>query len=311
MQERATHRRSYYATAVRCRFPLWEPLFIQMALQPDGHGVAGHLAKCGYRKGRYPCLDDHPISISTKSVQKFVGSGLSAYVTKKNARRYAAHITIALDYPICLEHLMCLFAPLAISFFSLRFSIAAKAIIYLRIVSDRFSVHLPHIRLLQEYTMPLDSARSRSISANQWIVAEHGPDPLFIFGFHLETTGAAIATWIAEAVVCLLFIIWLKKKLPLFGGFSSLTKLKHSITVRIVRIGLPVAMLNTLFSIINLHGTDCIGRRWIYRCHGAHSRRTDRSHCPEYGTRIQYMDQRLRSSELCSESDEPSADSDS
>ena len=77
-------------------------------------------------------------------------------------------------------------------------------------------------------------------------------DPLFILGFHLGTAGAAWATWISQAVVCGLFVYQLKCRNKLFGGFPFFVRLKERYTKRIFQLGLPVALLNTFFAIINL-----------------------------------------------------------
>ena len=77
-------------------------------------------------------------------------------------------------------------------------------------------------------------------------------DPLFIFGFGMGTNGAACATWLSEATVLAIFIYYLKKKNRLFGGFPFLVRLKSHYSRRIFQLGLPVALLNSLFAVINL-----------------------------------------------------------
>ena len=78
-------------------------------------------------------------------------------------------------------------------------------------------------------------------------------DPLFIFGFGLETNGAAYATWISQATVFSIFIYQLRfRKDSLLGGFPFFTQLKKRYTRRILKLGLPVATLNTLFAFVNI-----------------------------------------------------------
>lgn len=77
-------------------------------------------------------------------------------------------------------------------------------------------------------------------------------DPLLIFGLGWGTTGAAIATWLAEAIVCFLFVYQLKKKKILWDNFIFFTHLKKQYAVRIIKIGLPVATFNTLFAFVNM-----------------------------------------------------------
>ena len=73
-----------------------------------------------------------------------------------------------------------------------------------------------------------------------------------IFVLRLGTAGAAWATWISEAVVCLLFVYQLKRRQPLFGGFPFFSRLKKHYAWHIVRLGMPVALLNSFFAVINL-----------------------------------------------------------
>lgn len=61
-----------------------------------------------------------------------------------------------------------------------------------------------------------------------------------------------MATWIAEGVVFSIFVYQLKKRHRLLGGFPFLTRLKGLYTKRIFILGIPVAMLNTFFAVINL-----------------------------------------------------------
>ena len=77
-------------------------------------------------------------------------------------------------------------------------------------------------------------------------------DPLFIFGFGLGTNGAAYATWISQAAVFGIFIYQLRCRDALLGRFSFFTRLKKKYTHRILKLGLPVATLNTLFAFVNM-----------------------------------------------------------
>ena len=77
-------------------------------------------------------------------------------------------------------------------------------------------------------------------------------DWLWVIVFPFGIAGAAWATWISQAVVCGLFVYQLKCRNKLFGGFPFFVRLKERYTKRIFQLGLPVALLNTFFAIINL-----------------------------------------------------------
>ena len=104
-------------------------------------------------------------------------------------------------------------------------------------------------RLLQAVGDTVLSMLSLIIGAGLNIIL----DPLFIFGFGLETNGAAYATWISQATVFSIFIYQLRfRKDSLLGGFPFFTQLKKRYTRRILKLGLPVATLNTLFAFVNM-----------------------------------------------------------
>lgn len=77
-------------------------------------------------------------------------------------------------------------------------------------------------------------------------------DPILIFGFGpipaLGVEGAALATVASQLTVTLIFIYNLKK-LPLFHGFKLLNKPDLDMVKWILKLGLPVALQNGLFSI--------------------------------------------------------------
>ena len=56
----------------------------------------------------------------------------------------------------------------------------------------------------------------------------------------------------SEALVFSIFIYKLRRKDDLLGGFSFIVRLKKKYTRRIIKLGLPVAALNTLFSFVNM-----------------------------------------------------------
>lgn len=78
-------------------------------------------------------------------------------------------------------------------------------------------------------------------------------DPLFIYVFGMGLEGAGVATVIAQGVVCLLFIRQIKYKDRLFGGVSFFSKLSWDTCYKIFKIGIPVALFNSLFAFINMY----------------------------------------------------------
>lgn len=170
----------------------------------------------------------------------------------EDARSFASHnLTIALIISLCWALLLFIFANPIISIYKLEEPIAEKAVEYLRIVSTAF----PFIFLASAFTGIHNAAGMSKIPfyiSGSGLIINMVLDPLFIFGFNMGTAGAAWATWLSEAAVCAIFVYQLKKRTPLFGGFTFFTRLKGFYTKRVIQLGLPVAMLNTFFAVINI-----------------------------------------------------------
>ena len=171
---------------------------------------------------------------------------------EENARSFASHnLTIALIISIAWGLLLFLLAYPIIGLFKLEAEITESAVSYLRIISTGF----PFILLSAACTGIYNAAGLSRIPfyiSGSGLVMNMILDPLFIFGFDLGTDGAAWATWLSEATVFILFLLFLKRKRVLFGGIPFLVRLKRKYSWQIFRLGLPVALLNSLFAVINL-----------------------------------------------------------
>lgn len=180
-----------------------------------------------------------------------VGQAIGAQ-NEQAARAFASHnLTISLLISLIWGVLLFIFATPIINIYELEPHIAEMAIKYLRIISTAF----PFVFLSAAFTGIFNAAgRSRipfSINAIG-LITNIILDPIFIFVLDWGTTGAALATWLAEATVCMLFVYQLKQKKILWEQFIFFTRLKKMYTRRILKIGLPVAALNTLFAFVNM-----------------------------------------------------------
>jgi len=180
-----------------------------------------------------------------------VGQSIGAK-NSSDAKTFASHnFTIALILSLCWGALLFIFARPIIGLYQLSPDISLKATEYLRIVSTAF----PFVFLSAACTGIHNGA---GMSKTPFFISGTGLllnmvlDPLFIFGFDMGTSGAAWATWLSQASVLLLFIYQIKRKGKVLGGFPFFTRLKRNYTKRVIQLGLPVAMLNTFFAIINL-----------------------------------------------------------
>lgn len=79
-------------------------------------------------------------------------------------------------------------------------------------------------------------------------------DPILIFGFgpipRLGTTGAAIATVLAQITVTVVFIWEARKRPELFSGLKLLAKPEQQQVQHIVKLGFPVALHSAFFTLI-------------------------------------------------------------
>lgn len=180
-----------------------------------------------------------------------VGQSIGAQ-NAEQARGFASHnLTIALLISLGWAAILFLFAHPIIRIYKLEASITAQAVEYLRIVATAF----PFIFLSAAFTGIYNAAGLSKIPfyiSGAGLLLNMVLDPLFIFGFHLGTAGAAWATWVSQATVTALFVYRLKYRSRLLGGFPFFVQLKGFYTRRILQLGLPVALLNTFFAIINI-----------------------------------------------------------
>jgi putative MATE family efflux protein len=170
---------------------------------------------------------------------------------------YASHTTtIALLLGVAFGLCFLLFPHLYVSFYKLERVIAAEATGYLRIISPG----IPFIFLILNFSgIYVGSGRSDIpfyFNATG-LVLNIALDPLFIFGAgpipSMGVKGAALATILSQGVVLWLFVRHLKKKNGLPGKFRFLIRPRRQYTLNILKLGLPVAAMNTCFALINMN----------------------------------------------------------
>jgi putative MATE family efflux protein len=181
-----------------------------------------------------------------------------------DARLYASHnLTIALLLSLAWATLLHLFAPTLINLYRLDPTIAREAVTFLRILVTG----LPFVFLSFAFT-GIHNAAGRSSTPFRLnaagLLLNILLDPLFILHLGWGTAGAACATCLSQATVLLLFIHHRRRNNHLLGPFPLLTQLRPTHTRHILRLGLPVALLNAHFALINL----CMGR--TASLHGGH-----------------------------------------
>ena len=235
--------------------PIMGTSFIQMAYSITDMAWVGRLGSEAVAPigavGLLTWMTNPTPSLNTVGSEVSVGQSIGAR-NEEDARSYASHnLTIALILSFCWGLLLFIFANPVIGVYKLEAPIAAQAVEYLRIVSTAF----PFIFLSAAFTGIHNAAGLSKIPfyiSGTGLIINMILDPVFIFVFDLGTAGAAWATWLSQATVCAIFVYQLKWRSKLLGGFSFFVKLRKNYSQRILQLGLPVAMLNTLFAIINV-----------------------------------------------------------
>ena len=181
------------------------------------------------------------------TVGQSIGSG-----NQQEAKAYAAHnLTLALIFSLMWGVLFFSLATPIVSLYKLSPEISAKAVEYLRIVSTAF----PFVFLASAFTGVHNAAGLSKIPfyiSGAGLALNMLLDPLFILLFGWGTAGAAYATWLSQCMVILLFVYQLKARNKLWDDFHFFVPLKWKYTLKVVRIGIPVALLNSFFAVINM-----------------------------------------------------------
>jgi len=180
-----------------------------------------------------------------------VGQSIGAQDVEK-ARSFASHnITISLLLSLSLGSLLYIFSEPIVGIYKLDATIARDAVSYLRIIIFAF----PFLFLSMAFTGIYNASGQSKIPFYinvTGLMMNMILDPLFIWVFDWGIVGAAWATWISQGTVFLIFIYHLKKRSCLFGGFPFFVRLQGVFSKRIFQLGLPVALFNSLFAVINL-----------------------------------------------------------
>lgn len=235
--------------------PIMGTSFIQMAYSITDMAWVGRLGSASVAAigavGILTWMTNSIALLNKVGSEVSVGQSIGAR-NEEDARNFAAHnLTIALIISLGWGVLLFILAHPVIGVYKLEAPIAAQAVEYLRIVATAF----PFVFLANAFTGIHNAAGLSKVPfyiSGSGLIINMVLDPLFIFGFGLGTAGAAWATWLSQAAVCGIFVYQVKRRENLFGGFSFFVRLKGFYTQRIFRLGLPVALLNALFAIINV-----------------------------------------------------------
>lgn len=169
----------------------------------------------------------------------------------QRARSYVAHtMTIALALGLLITLLLFVFGRSIIGFYHFESSVASIARNYLYIVSPVLAMTFGSLALTGGYNGSGQSNIPFKVNAIG-LVANMILDPLLIYVLKMGTEGAAVATFVAQSCVFLLFLREIRYGKPLIArDISLLTRLKKIETTKIIKIGFPVSALNALMAMV-------------------------------------------------------------
>lgn len=247
--------RSLWVMAV----PLISASFIQMAYSMTdmlwlGH-LGSHAVAAAGAAGFFTWLCN-AFSFMTKIGAEITVSQSVGAKDYRRATHYAGQaITLSAIIGLAYACFILIFAPALIGLFHFDAPISEQAITYMRIIAPGLFFQFNNNTFSGLYNGQGDSRTPFRTSAVGLIV-NILLDPLLIYGPGpfpaLGTTGAAIATVLAQLVVYSIFSHRIFNARFLLGRMHLLNRLKRDFAQRIILLGLPVSVENALFSMFSL-----------------------------------------------------------
>ncbi len=252
-------RGAIFQPLVRLALPITATSFVQMAYNLTDMAWVGRLGSESVAAigavGLLMWLVSSFALLSKIAAEITIGQALGARKMRE-ATAYASHTTtIGFISSVIVTAILFFGADIIISFFKLAPPIAANAVSYLHIVATA----VPFVFLTLNFSGIYNGTGRSSIPfylVTTGLFCNMVFDPLLIFGIDglfegMGTEGAAAATWISQGIVFSLFVYRLRKSTGTFGRFPFFVRLRGNLTLRILRLGFPVAVMNLLFACFN------------------------------------------------------------
>ncbi|MDR1153268.1 MAG: MATE family efflux transporter [Bacteroidales bacterium] len=254
-------RGAIFEPLVRLALPIMATSFVQMAYSLTDMAWVGRLGSESVAAvgsvGMLVWLTSSFAVLSKIASEVSIGQAIGAR-KRREAMAYASHTTtISLMMALILAAILYLGAGFILSFFKLSPQIQDHAVGYLQTVSTA----IPFSFLVYNFMGIYNGVGRSNIPfylVASGLVCNMLLDPLLIFGIHgvfegMGVKGAAIATWMAQGFVFLLFVYRLRRNDGILNRFPFLIRLRGSLTLRVLRLGFPVAMMTLFFASINTY----------------------------------------------------------
>jgi len=250
-----------FGPLVRLAFPIMATSFAQMAYNLTDMAWVGRLGSESVAAigavGMLTWMTSSFAQLSKVAAEVSIGQALGARKGRE-AMAYASHTTtISLMMSVILAVTLYAGAELILSFFKLSPHVQTLAVEYLQIVS----ASVPFSFLILNFVGIYNGAGRSNIPfflVTSGLVSNMLLDPLLIFGIPgvfegMGVRGAAIATVISQGSVALLFVYRLRRNDGILNRFPFMVRLRGGLTLRVLRLGFPVAVMTLFFASINTY----------------------------------------------------------
>ncbi len=253
-----------FSTLIRLALPLMGTSFLQMAYTLMAMSWVGRLGTVSHPEiatkseaaigaiGMLLWLTSSVAYLAMIGSEVAVGQSIGAKKMKR-AAIYASHsTTTSIVLSVVWVSTLFIFANPILSFFKLSADITADAVLYLRILT----ISLPFQFLSYNFAGIYNGAGRSTVPFKNnaaGLVLNMILDPILMFGMGLGLHGAAIGTVAAQLFVFSLFFYQIKYGNRILGDFSFFIKPKAIYLKRIIFLGTPVSIMNSLYAIINMN----------------------------------------------------------
>lgn len=253
-----------FSTLIRLALPLMGTSFLQMAYTLMAMSWVGRLGTVSHPEiatkseaaigaiGMLLWLTSSVAYLAMIGSEVAVGQSIGAKKMKR-AAIYASHsTTTSIVLSVVWVSTLFIFANPILSFFKLCADITADAVLYLRILT----ISLPFQFLSYNFAGIYNGAGRSTVPFKNnaaGLVLNMILDPILMFGMGMGLHGAAIGTVAAQLFVFSLFFYQIKYGNRILGDFSFFIKPKGIYLKRIIFLGTPVSIMNSLYAIINMN----------------------------------------------------------
>lgn len=253
-----------FSTLIRLALPLMGTSFLQMAYTLMAMSWVGRLGTVSHPEiatkseaaigaiGMLLWLTSSVAYLAMIGSEVAVGQSIGAKKMKR-AAIYASHsTTTSIVLSVVWVSILFIFANPILSFFKLSADITADAVLYLRIIT----ISLPFQFLSYNFAGIYNGAGRSTVPFKNnaaGLVLNMILDPILMFGMGMGLHGAAIGTVTAQLFVFSLFFYQIKYGNRILGDFSFFIRPKAIYLKRIIFLGTPVSIMNSLYAIINMN----------------------------------------------------------